>query len=85
MFGPAIDGGFYLVGISRPLPELFALPEQAWRNPDTTPAMATARKGGLEIGLLRAERALQRPADVRAAFADPLLPENIVRLLAPAR
>ncbi len=86
VFGPAIDGGFYLVGISRPLPELFALPEQAWRNPDTTAAaMATAREGGLEIGLLRAERPLQRPADVRAALADPLLPESIARLLAPAR
>lgn len=56
-FGPAIDGGFYLVGISRPLAELFALPEHAWRNPDTTAAaVATAREGGLEIGLLRAER-----------------------------
>lgn len=86
VFGPAIDGGFYLVGISRPLPELFALPEQAWRNPDTTAAaVAAARRGGLEIGLLRAERPLARPADVRAALADPLLPESIARLLAPAR
>ena len=86
VFGPAIDGGFYLVGIARPLPELFALPERAWRNPDTTAAaVAAAREAGLEIGLLRAERALQRPADVRAALADPLLPESIARLLAPAR
>jgi uncharacterized protein len=74
VFGPAIDGGFYLIGFSRPLPQLFALPEQAWRSPDVmTVGIAAARDAGLEIGILRAERALHRPADVRAALADPLL------------
>lgn len=82
VLGPAIDGGFYLIGVARPLPELFSLPEKAWRSPDVM-SVGTAAVGeaGLELGILRAERALQRPADVRAALADPCLPEEIARLL----
>jgi glycosyltransferase A (GT-A) superfamily protein (DUF2064 family) len=82
VLGPGIDGGFYLIGLARPLPQLFALPEQAWRSPDAmTIGLAAARDAGLEIGLLRAERALHRPADVRAALADPLLPPEIAQIL----
>jgi uncharacterized protein len=80
--GPVIDGGFYLIGLARPLPQLFALPEQAWRSPDAmTIGLAAARDSGLEIGLLRTERALHRPADVRAALADPLLPPELSQIL----
>jgi glycosyltransferase A (GT-A) superfamily protein (DUF2064 family) len=82
VLGPAIDGGFYLIGLSRPLPQLFGLSEQAWRSPDAmTLGLAAARDAGLEIGLLRAERALHRPADVRAALADPLLPAELEQIL----
>jgi uncharacterized protein len=82
VLGPAIDGGFYLVGLARPLPKLFSLPEQAWRSADVmTIAASAARDAGMEIGILRAERALHRPADVRAALADPLLPEDLARIL----
>jgi uncharacterized protein len=84
VLGPAIDGGFYLIGLARPLPQLFSLPEQAWRSPDAmTIGLAAARESGLEIGLLRAERALHRPADVRAALADPLLPPELEQILRP--
>jgi glycosyltransferase A (GT-A) superfamily protein (DUF2064 family) len=82
VLGPALEGGFYLIGINRPLPRLFALPEQAWRSPDVMAlAAAAVRAAGLELGILRAERPLHRPSDVRAAFADPLLPEEIGRIL----
>jgi uncharacterized protein len=82
VLGPAYDGGFYLVGVPRPVPRLFALPEQAWRSRDVmTMGLAAARYAGLEVGILRAERALHRPADVRAALADPTLPEPIARVL----
>ena len=85
VLGPAIDGGFYLIGLARPLPQLFGLPEQAWRSPDAmTIGLAAARDAGLEIGLLRAERALHRPADVRAALADPLLPADLAQILGRA-
>jgi hypothetical protein len=82
VLGPAIDGGLYLIGISRALPQLFALPEQAWRSPDVMAVgFAAAREAGLEIGLLRGERGLHRPADVRAALADPLLPAEFRQVL----
>ncbi len=83
VLGPVTDGGFYLIGIDRPLPRLFALPENAWRSPDMMAVgLAAAREAGLEVGLLRTERALHRPADVRAALADPLLPAELRRVLA---
>jgi len=84
VLGPAIDGGFYLIGIPRPLPQLFTLPEQAWRSPDVVAmGLAAARESGLEVGILRAERPLHRPSDVRAALADPTTAPEIARILAP--
>ncbi len=86
VLGPAIDGGFYVIAIARPLPRLFALPEATWRSSDAmTLGLAAARDAGLEIGILRAERALHHPADVRAALADPLLPERVANVLERSR
>ncbi|MBV9164760.1 MAG: DUF2064 domain-containing protein [Solirubrobacterales bacterium] len=86
VLGPALEGGFYLIGINRPLPKLFALPEQAWRSPNAMAlAVAAVRAAGLHVGLLRAERPLHRPADVRAALADPLLPGEVGRVLSGAK
>jgi hypothetical protein len=71
--GPEFDGGFYMIGLARPLPALFALPESTWRSPDALSAAIGAASGaGLEVGLLRTERGLRRPEDVRAVLADPL-------------
>ncbi len=42
---------------------------------------AAIRDVGFEVGILRAERALHRPADVRAALADPLLPDDVAAIL----
>jgi uncharacterized protein len=82
VLGPVIDGGLYMLGIARPLPKLFALPEKSWRSPDVMMlGLAAARDASLEIGILRGERALHRPADVRAALADPMLPGDIERIL----
>jgi glycosyltransferase A (GT-A) superfamily protein (DUF2064 family) len=82
VLGPSLEGGFYLIGIPRPLPKLFALPERVWRSPDAMAlGLSAVRDAGLELGILRAERPLQRPADVRAALADPLLPEELGEIL----
>jgi hypothetical protein len=43
--------------------------------------LAAVTEAGLELGILRAERALHRPADVRAALADPLLEPEVARIL----
>lgn len=85
VLGPAMDGGLYLVGISRPLPELFALPEQTWRHDVMGVALTAIRDVGYEVGILRAERALHRPADLRAALADPLLPGDVATILERGR
>jgi glycosyltransferase A (GT-A) superfamily protein (DUF2064 family) len=82
VLGPAIDGGLYLVAVPRPQPRLFALPERAWRSPDVMQiGVAAAREAGLEVGILRAERPLSKPADVRAALADPTLPDELRKIL----
>ncbi len=82
VLGPSLEGGYYLIGIARPLPRLFALPEQVWRSPEAmTLGLTAVRDAGLELGVLRAERPLQRPADLRAALADPLLPEEVGEIL----
>jgi glycosyltransferase A (GT-A) superfamily protein (DUF2064 family) len=79
VLGPVIDGGLYLLGLARPIPALSSLLEEQWRGPDAmTSALTTAREAGLEVGLLRAERALQSPADVRAALVDPMTAKEIV-------
>lgn len=84
VLGPVFDGGFYLVGLARPLRQLFTLPEEAWRRTNTMgAALSAAGESGVELGLLRAERGLQRPADVRAALADPCLAPQLTRILAP--
>jgi uncharacterized protein len=82
VLGPVIDGGLYLVGISHPVPKLFALPEQSWRGRDVMMiGLSAVRDAGLEVGILRVERALHRPSDVRAAVADPLLPDALEKIL----
>lgn len=86
VLGPVIGGGLYLIALGRPQPKLFSLPEQAWRGPDVmTMGIAAAQSAGLEVGILRTERALHRPADLRAAKADPTLPAEIARILGPPR
>ncbi len=85
VLGPVFDGGFYLIGLPRPLPRLFELDEHDWRGPGAVGlAMAAALQSGqvpLEVGILRAERALHRPSDVRAVLADPMLPAGMAKVL----
>ncbi len=80
--GPLFDGGFYLVALARPLGVLFGLPDATWRSPDSmTTVLGAAHAAGVAGGMLRAERALRTPGDVRAALADPLLDPQLRQLL----
>jgi glycosyltransferase A (GT-A) superfamily protein (DUF2064 family) len=82
VLGPTFDGGFYLVGLARPLSWLFELPEQFWRSADGIgAAISAAGNDNREVGILRAERALHRPADVRALLADPMIPAPLAKAL----
>jgi glycosyltransferase A (GT-A) superfamily protein (DUF2064 family) len=80
--GPVIGGGFYLIAIAKPLPSLFGLPEQAWRSRDVMSiALPAAQKAGLEVGILRTERGMHSPDDLRAALADPLVAGGLGEVL----
>ncbi|HEY2636030.1 MAG TPA: DUF2064 domain-containing protein [Solirubrobacteraceae bacterium] len=82
VIGPALDGGWYLLGLARPLPDLFALDPALWSSADVMPlAIAAAQGAGLEVGLLRPEQPLRTPAQGRAALRDPLFPPEIAALL----
>ncbi|MDQ6749974.1 MAG: TIGR04282 family arsenosugar biosynthesis glycosyltransferase [Actinomycetota bacterium] len=81
-FGPAFDGGYYLVALSAPHPCLFDLPSAAWGGPEVLElSLQAAATAELSLGLLRGERDLDTPADARAALADPQFPEDIAAML----
>jgi glycosyltransferase A (GT-A) superfamily protein (DUF2064 family) len=82
---PVFDGGLYLLAMARIIPALLALPAEAWDSPDATGlVLAPINEAGASVGLVRPERALRRPTDVRAALADPLLDGELRSLLAGA-
>ncbi|MGH3199748.1 MAG: TIGR04283 family arsenosugar biosynthesis glycosyltransferase [Streptosporangiaceae bacterium] len=87
VFGPACDGGYYLVGLNRPAPELFALDPGVWGGDRVLAAsLAAACRAGLDAGLLPALRDLDTPADAQVLLGDPLLPSAIAAALrSPAR
>jgi glycosyltransferase A (GT-A) superfamily protein (DUF2064 family) len=80
--GPIFAGGFYLLGLTRLVPELFELPDEAWRSPEALGlVLGAAHRAGLSAGLLRPERGILTPADVRAALADPSLDPELRAVL----
>jgi glycosyltransferase A (GT-A) superfamily protein (DUF2064 family) len=82
VFGPLVDGGFYLFGLSRPTPDVMALLEEGFETvPGTPGALAAAAQAGLELGYLRPERGLRSQADLEAALADPLTPPELRNIL----
>lgn len=84
-FGPANDGGYYLLALARPLPELFELDPEVWSGPLVLPrTIERAAALGLEGGLLRMERVLATPQDAQAMLADPLTPPDVRAILGSA-
>lgn len=81
-FGPAFDGGYYLVALAAPHPCVFDLPGDAWGGPQVLElSLEAAAAAHLSLGMLRGERDLDTPTDARAALADPLFPRDIAGLL----
>lgn len=61
--GPATDGGYYLVGMSRPRPELFA--GVAWSTDRVLEqTLARAERAGLSVALLEAKTDVDTVADL---------------------
>ena len=65
VLGPAADGGYYLVGMKRPIAELFeGIP---WSSPATLSAtLARAAAAGVSVALLEQRRDIDTAADWRA-------------------
>ena len=81
-FGPAFDGGYYLIGLGANHPEVFALPTDAWGGPRVLElSLRAAAEAGLSLGMLRGERDLDTAADARAALTDPRFPSEIAAVL----
>jgi uncharacterized protein len=77
-FGPSMDGGWYLAALAEPRVELFTLAAEVWDGPVVMArTLEVAQRLGLEMGLLRMERALRTPADLAALRADPLSPAEV--------
>jgi rSAM/selenodomain-associated transferase 2/rSAM/selenodomain-associated transferase 1 len=74
VFGPALDGGYYLAALKRPLPELFAIDPCEWGGPRVLElTLRAAWTAGLRTALIHPERDLDTPADARALEDDPEL------------
>lgn len=84
VLGPAEDGGYYLVGLPRARPTLFGLEQSLWGGPSVLDeTVKRAQAAGLSVRLLDPLRDLDTPADAEALLADPELPADVRRLLAP--
>lgn len=66
VLGPALDGGFYLIGLKRHHPELFA--DVPWSTAQAMTAVE-ARAAGLSVARLAPERDLDTPEDLYEWFA----------------
>lgn len=68
VFGPAEDGGYYLVGLAQPQPEIFA--NIPWSTDRVlAESLARARQLGLEPALLATLRDIDEPGDLPHAQA----------------
>jgi hypothetical protein len=75
---PAPDGGYCLIALARPAPQLLRLPPEEWGGPNVLElTLAAARAHGVETAVLGRERDLDTPDDARAARADARVPEAV--------
>jgi glycosyltransferase A (GT-A) superfamily protein (DUF2064 family) len=81
-FGPATDGGYYLMAAREPHPSLFDIVPAAWGGERVMGlTLESALGAGLSVAWLRSERRLSTPADAAALLADPTAPADIVAAL----
>lgn len=68
VLGPADDGGYWLIGLAKPAPPLFAA--MAWSTPGVlAETRARAEREGLSVALLPAMADLDTPADLARLMA----------------
>lgn len=85
VFGPSYGGDHWLVGLSRPAPDLLDL-GAGWDGPAVLErTLERAQALGLRAELLGMQRELESSADVRALTGHPRLPEAVAAALTQAR
>lgn len=85
VFGPATDGGYWMIALARALPEVFALPSASWGGPEVLErSLALAEEAGLRAELIGTERDLDDPGDARALLERPGLPGDVAVALRQA-
>lgn len=68
VLGPALDGGYYLIGLRRPRPELFR--DVPWSTPQVLEVTRSrAEAAGLTVELLDPARDLDTPEDLYEWYA----------------
>lgn len=69
VLGPALDGGYYLIGLVRPIPHLFrGVP---WSTPDVLSVTQKIAAGlGLRLALLAPQRDVDRLEDLQAVMEE---------------
>jgi rSAM/selenodomain-associated transferase 1 len=82
---PALDGGYALLGLARPLPCAFALPPAAWGGPQVLGlTLAALHAEGHRCALLAPTRDLDTPDDARALARDSGCPPMVREALVAA-
>ncbi|HEX5496463.1 MAG TPA: TIGR04282 family arsenosugar biosynthesis glycosyltransferase [Mycobacteriales bacterium] len=82
VLGPAVDGGYYLIGMRQPDAALFDIDPALWGGASVLAAtLAQAARRGLDVQLLPPLRDLDTPGDACALLDDPLLPAPVAALL----
>lgn len=85
VFGPALDGGYYLIALRRPTPAVFDIDPALWGGPRVLESsVAAARAADLDVAFLPTLRDLDTPEDARALAAEAALPPEIHAILISA-
>lgn len=85
VFGPAVDGGYYLVGMHKPQPGLFELEAAIWGGPSVLSlSLNAADSAGMQVGLLETLHDLDTPQDAAIISFAPTVPKDIAHLLSQA-
>ena len=79
---PALDGGYALIALTRPIPRAFELPRPAWGGPAVLElTLAALEKSARSFALLDPVRDLDTPEDAKYVAADPRCPPAIRSVL----
>jgi rSAM/selenodomain-associated transferase 1 len=82
VFGPAPDGGYWIVGLARPSPDVFDLGGDWGGAAVLERSLERCEAAGLRVELLGMERDLADAADARALADHPSLPPAVAEVLA---